>query len=140
MEDMGAATARPLRVVLVDDDAIVRLATGRLLQREPDVELVASCEDGPSGLRALIDHGPDVAILDHFMPGLDGLEVARQARAQGVEAALVLVTGARDELSDAALEEAGIDLCLEKGVASPRAVVDRLPGLARAVRSERRDR
>jgi len=66
-----------IRVVLADDQALIRMGLRVLLDREPDVEVVGEAADGRSALALIRATGPDVALLDIRMPGLDGLETLR---------------------------------------------------------------
>jgi two-component system, NarL family, response regulator NreC len=79
-----------IRIVLADDHAIVRHGLRTLLQSEPDLEVVGEVGDGPSALRVVREHDPDVVILDIGLPGLGGLDVARQL-ARGARRTRVLV-------------------------------------------------
>ena len=81
-----------MKVVLVDDEALARRRLARLLEREPDVEIVAECVDGRDAVRVLSEQTPDLVFLDVQMPEMDGFEVIR---AVGPDAcrAVVFVTG-----------------------------------------------
>ena len=68
------------RAVIVEDEAVLRTQLEELLGKVwPDLAIVASAEDGDSGLQALDEHRPDVMFLDIQMPGVSGLEVAQRA-------------------------------------------------------------
>ena len=67
-----------MRVVIVDDEPLARARLRGLLSREADVEVVAEAGDGRAALLACDTHRPDLVILDIRMPGMDGLEAARQ--------------------------------------------------------------
>lgn len=71
----------PVRLLLADDQALVRGALAALLGLEPDLEVVAEVGRGDEVLAAVADHRPDVCLLDIEMPGLDGIEVCRRLRA-----------------------------------------------------------
>src|SRR5579864_7787017 len=73
---MLAATAT--RILLADDHAIVRHGLRLLLETESDFTVVGEADDGPTALREVERHQPDVLVVDIVMPGLSGLEVARQ--------------------------------------------------------------
>jgi DNA-binding NarL/FixJ family response regulator len=76
----------PIRVILVDDHAVVREGLGRLLEAEPDIEVLGSFDDAAAALAGMGRLRPDVAVLDIAMPGMSGIELARAlgAAAQGV--------------------------------------------------------
>ena len=65
------------RVLLADDQALVRAGLSALLDAEPDLEVVATAADGLEALTLARELVPDVACLDIRMPGLDGIEVTR---------------------------------------------------------------
>ncbi|HVJ29678.1 MAG TPA: response regulator, partial [Gammaproteobacteria bacterium] len=64
-----------IRTLIVDDEPLAREGVALALAVEPDVEIVGSCEDGPSAVRAIRDLDPDLVFLDVKMPGLDGFAV-----------------------------------------------------------------
>ncbi|KAB8188973.1 response regulator [Nonomuraea phyllanthi] len=65
-----------IRVLLADDQHLVRQAMAALLSFEPDIEVVAEVERGDLVVAAVAEHRPDVVLLDIEMPGRDGLSVA----------------------------------------------------------------
>ncbi|MCB0908303.1 MAG: response regulator transcription factor [Nocardioidaceae bacterium] len=75
MTGSGAA-----RVLIADDHAVVRAGLTALIDREPDLEVVAEAEDGRQALQLGLNEQIDVAILDIAMPGLTGLQATREIR------------------------------------------------------------
>jgi len=71
----------PIRVVVVDDQALVRMGLRALFETEPDTDLVAEAEDGRSGLAEIRRTVPDVVLMDVRMPVLDGLAALREITA-----------------------------------------------------------
>lgn len=69
-----------IRVVLAEDQGMVRGALAALLGIEPDIEVAASVADGEEGLRAVGQHVPDVLVTDIEMPRMTGLELAARVR------------------------------------------------------------
>ncbi|MEU4538369.1 response regulator transcription factor [Streptosporangium sp. NPDC023825] len=65
-----------IRVLLADDEHLIRKAIATLLDLEPDVEVVAEVARGDLVAAAVLEHRPDVVVLDIEMPGMDGLSVA----------------------------------------------------------------
>jgi two-component system LytT family response regulator len=65
----------PIRTVIAEDEPLTRARIARLLTAETDVQVVASCADGPSALAAIRAHQPQLLFLDVAMPGADGFEV-----------------------------------------------------------------
>ncbi|MGY1858232.1 response regulator [Modestobacter sp. SYSU DS0290] len=111
-----------IRVVLVDDQAMVRTGLRMVLAAEPDVEVVGEAADGAEGVRVVTALRPDVVLLDVRMPGVDGLEAARRIIAAGLPTrVVVLTTFDEDEYVGAALR-AGVSGFLLK-VAPPEDLV-----------------
>jgi two-component system chemotaxis response regulator CheB len=67
-----------IRVLVVDDSALMRKLIPQVLQRDPSIEVVGTAMDGEVGLRKLDDLRPHVVTLDLDMPRMDGLEMLRQ--------------------------------------------------------------
>lgn len=67
-----------IRVLLADDEGMIRSALAALLRLEDDIDVVAECADGLQALAAAQRLQPDVCLLDLEMPGLDGVEVAER--------------------------------------------------------------
>lgn len=81
-----------IKVLLADDQALVRGAMGALLDLEPDIEVVAQAGRGDEVVAAARESGADVCLLDIQMPGVDGVEAARQVRDQLPGVRVVMVT------------------------------------------------
>lgn len=90
--DAGPA-AGVLRVLLADDEELIRVALAALLSLEPDIEVVAQAADGRAAVTAALAHRPDVAVVDLEMPGLDGLRVATELATALPACAVVILTG-----------------------------------------------
>ena len=76
-----------LRLLLADDQALVRSALAALLELEDDFEVVAEVGRGDEVVAAALEHRPDVALLDIEMPGLDGLAAAAALAPRGARRA-----------------------------------------------------
>jgi len=67
-----------LRVLIADDQALVRAGFRLILEAQPDIEVVGEAADGEAAVRLTRRHRPDVVLMDVRMPGLDGLEATRR--------------------------------------------------------------
>jgi DNA-binding NarL/FixJ family response regulator len=85
-----------MRVLIADDHGIVRSGLRLLLERQPDIEVVAEAADGAKARELAIRERPDLAILDVKMPKLTGLQATREIKAQAPEVA-VLILSMHDE-------------------------------------------
>ncbi|GAB3620019.1 response regulator transcription factor [Glutamicibacter endophyticus] len=81
-----------IRIIIADDQHLVRGALVALLNLEADLQVVAECSDGDEVLAALAEHPADVALLDVQMPRQDGLQTAAQLRAAHPEVKIIIVT------------------------------------------------
>jgi DNA-binding NarL/FixJ family response regulator len=86
-----------MRLLIADDHGIVRGGLRALLDRQPDMEVVAEAADGADALAEALQCRPDVAILDVAMPKLTGLQVARELRAQAPEIDVLILSMHDDE-------------------------------------------
>lgn len=81
-----------IRLVLAEDQALVRGALAALLGLEPDLEVVAACADGEAALAEVRRLTPDLLVTDIEMPGRTGLELAEAVRALNIPTRVVIVT------------------------------------------------
>lgn len=87
----------PLRVVVVDDQALVRSGFSMILSVEPDLDVVGEASDGRSAVEVVERLGPDVVLMDVQMPGVDGIEATREIVARGLAKVIILTTFDRDD-------------------------------------------
>lgn len=99
------------KALIAEDEVPQRVELVDLLARAwPELEIVATCDDGISALQAIAGHRPQVAFLDVRMPGVGGLDVAKAAVAAG---AAVVFTTAYDEYAVRAFEAGAVDYLLK---------------------------
>jgi two-component system nitrate/nitrite response regulator NarL len=101
------AEERPISCVVADDHPALRELVARYLQ-EHGIVVPATAEDGRSALSAIVEHAPDVALVDVRMPELSGLEVARRVTAGTTPTAVILYTGFGDREQLVHALEAGV--------------------------------
>ena len=107
-----------IRIVIVDDQAMVRSGLRSLLEEEPDLEVVGEASDGRSGVSLVRHHRPDVVLMDIRMPVLDGIAATREIGSEGLLArVLVLTTFDLDEYVFQALRAGASGLLLKDATA-----------------------
>ena len=107
-----------IRLMITDDQEMIRVGLRAVLGAFPDIDVVAEASDGLDALRQVDEHHPDVVLMDIRMPGIDGVESTRRLREQYAAEQLrivVLTTFEHDENVFAALR-AGANGFLNKGV------------------------
>jgi DNA-binding NarL/FixJ family response regulator len=97
-----------IRVLLADDEAMIRAGVRAILGAAPDVEVVAEAADGREAVEQARAHRPDVVLLDIRMPVLDGLSAAAELRRVAPGTAVVMLTTFGEEEYVAAALEAGV--------------------------------
>jgi DNA-binding NarL/FixJ family response regulator len=110
-----------IRVVVADDEAMIRAGLRMLLDHQPDIEVVGEAADGPAARAEVRRCAPDVVLLDVRMPRGDGIEAARHILAESAARVIILTTFDEDEAVRAALR-AGVSGFLLK-VAPPEQLV-----------------
>ncbi|MES2524290.1 MAG: LytTR family DNA-binding domain-containing protein [Gemmatimonadota bacterium] len=100
-----------VRVLIVDDEALARQRVRRLLQNEPDVEIVGDAETGRDAVRLIHELQPDLVCLDVQMPELDGFGVLREL--EGSRVPMVLFITAYDEHAQRAFDVHAVDYVLK---------------------------
>src|SRR6266516_79931 len=89
---MTESAERPIRVLLVDDHAVVRKGLRALLDREPGIEVVGEAEDGEQAVHAADRLRPDVILMDLEMPRLGGIEATRKIAEKHPDTKIVVLT------------------------------------------------
>jgi two-component system response regulator DesR len=81
-----------IRIIIAEDQSLLRGALATLLGLEPDLEVVASAANGQEALELVATHDPDVLVADIEMPGLTGLDAAEALQARGARTRVLIVT------------------------------------------------
>jgi DNA-binding NarL/FixJ family response regulator len=118
----------PVRIALVDDHPVVLAGIRALLQGVPEVELVGEANTGATGLKAICDCSPDIAVIDLSLPDISGMELARQIRRQCPHVKVIALTVHEDRAYVHPVLEAGA-----KGYLLKRSAADELLRAIRAV-------
>ena len=105
-----------IKVLIADDHAVVREGTRRILEQEPDLEVVAEAGDGEEATKLAGIHKPDVAIIDVAMPKVDGIVATRQIKALYPSIAVLILSAYDDDQFVFSLLEAGAAGYLLKSV------------------------
>ncbi|MGH2494084.1 MAG: response regulator [Ktedonobacteraceae bacterium] len=105
-----------IRILLVDDHALVREGTRRLLEMENDVEVVAEASSGEEAIEVARSLRPDIAVMDIAMPGIGGIEATRAIKKYCPETAVLVLSAYDDEPYLLALLDAGAAAFLLKNV------------------------
>jgi len=120
----------PVRVLVVDDQALFREALATLLAVREEVEVVGEARDGREALRMIAETRPDVVLMDLHMPVLDGVAATRRLRVEHPEVQVIALTTFDDDEDVFAALRAGAVGYLLKDVASGR-LVEALQAAAR---------
>ncbi len=125
-------TSQRIRVLIVDDHAVVRSGLTTFLQAFEDFELVGEAGDGVEALRVCAQAAPDVILMDLLMPEMDGIAATRAIREHYPDAQVIALTSFHDQDRVQAALDAGALGYLLKNVSAD--------DLARAIRSARAGR
>jgi DNA-binding NarL/FixJ family response regulator len=134
----AAVTGAPVRVVIADDQALVR--TGfRLILREGGIAVAAEAANGREAVAAVLAHHPDIVLMDIRMPGMDGIEATRQilgSRPGGGCRVIILTTFDLDQYVYAALAAGASGFLLKD--TSPEQLIAAVRTVQQATRCSRR--
>lgn len=83
----------PIRILIVDDHAVVRKGLAMVLRQESDFEILGEAENGRLGLKAALELNPDIILVDQIMPEMDGQELALALRASAPRIKIMMLTG-----------------------------------------------
>ena len=106
---MTAHAETPLRVIIVDDEALARMLLRELLAAHADIEVIAECGNGFEAVKAVTEKKPDLILLDIQMPKLDGFDVLELL---GTEVPVIFVT-AYDQYAIRAFQVHAVDYLLK---------------------------
>ena len=87
----------PIRILLADDHTVVRDGLRALLEKQPDMTVVAEAADGRDSIRLAEEQAPDVVVMDIAMPNLNGIEATRRILAAHPDTGVVILSMHQDE-------------------------------------------
>lgn len=122
-----------IRVFLADDQPTLRIGLRVLLEQDPDIVMVGEARDGNDALHQILEIQPDVAVLDCQLPGMDGVAVATELKAQGIATRVLAFSSYSDEQFVRGMLEAGAVGYLLKEEA-PEQIVEAVRAAARGER------
>ena len=102
-----------IRVLLADDEALLRGGVGMILGAQPDIEVVGEAADGAEAVELARRLAPDVVLMDVRMPGMDGLEATRRLMLNGDPKVIVLTTFDLDEYVYGAIRAGAVGFLLK---------------------------
>lgn len=111
-----------ISLVIADDHTLVREGTRRILEREPDLEVVGEAGTGEEAARLVAQLSPDVLVMDLRMPGWNGIETTERMRARGAPTRVLMVSAYDDDEYVAAALRAGVAGYLPKTAPAARLV------------------
>jgi len=118
-------TTGPIKVLLADDDDLFVESLKALVDRQPELDVVATARNGLEAIELADELDPDAVVVDLHMPLLDGMSALARLRRDHPHLCVIVLTGDSDAAIHQAAEEAGADAVLEKHEIA-RALVDRL--------------
>jgi DNA-binding NarL/FixJ family response regulator len=105
----------PVRLLIADDDPVMRMLLGAIARGDPVLELVAEAGDADEAIAMAVEHRPDVVLLDIEMPGGGGLRAARVIRAALPDARVLALSAHSDDATRQEMVAAGADGYVVKG-------------------------
>jgi two-component system invasion response regulator UvrY len=118
-----------IRVMLVDDHAVVRTGFRLLLQSLPDLTVIAEAESGEAACQLYLSLAPDVVVMDLAMPGMGGLEALRRIRARDPQARILALSAHDDPMhARRALQEGAMGFLPKRS--APEALLEAVGAVA----------
>ena len=104
----------PISTLIVDDQEDIRLLLRVLINAAPELELTGEAATGEEALERIDELHPEVIVLDQMMPGMTGVEVARELSRRATRPWCVLCSAHLDDRVRSEADAAGIDRCISK--------------------------
>jgi CheY-like chemotaxis protein len=107
--------ARPLRILVVDDDAGYRSSMVEALHLIPQLEVAGEADSGERAWRAVMELRPDVVLVDHSMPGLNGIDTTRRMRRERPDTKVIILAASNGASIQELALDAGASEVIPKG-------------------------
>jgi DNA-binding NarL/FixJ family response regulator len=111
---------RPIKIIMADDHPIVRQGLRRMIETDASIEILAEADDGDAGLKLILEHQPDVAVLDIDMPKMDGFGVVQEISKLKLPVEVIFLT----MYSEEEMFQAAMDLGVKGYILKDGAVID----------------
>ena len=111
-------TAKPLRILLVEDNILVQEALCNLLRSYPNIDLVDVAADGEEAVSKAVELQPTVVVMDIDLPRMDGITATREIKTKYPQIVVIGLTTAREDYLVYAMLKAGASALLAKGNAA----------------------
>lgn len=121
---------RQIKVMLVDDHAVVRMGFKMLLETSDDIKVITEAENGEEAIKAYMEHKPDVIVMDITMPGMGGMEAIERILNKESSAKILVLSAHEDSVHPKRVLNAGA-----KGYVTKRSAAEELIKAIRAVAS-----
>ncbi len=128
--DLMKIRMQPIRVLVADDDALIRGALTELIQSRPELELIGAADDAESAIGLAASSHPDVAVLDYVMPG-GGAHAAREIIRLSPETAVLCLSAYPDPRMFSQMRSAGAQEFIVKGTSTIEEIVASITAAAR---------
>jgi two-component system invasion response regulator UvrY len=119
-----------IKVMLVDDHAVVRMGFKMLLETSDDIRVITEAENGEEAIKAYMEHKPDVIVMDITMPGMGGMEAIERILNKEPSAKILVLSAHEDSVHPKRVLNAGA-----KGYVTKRSAAEELIKAIRAVAS-----
>jgi two-component system nitrate/nitrite response regulator NarL len=115
--------ATPIRIVVVDDSPLYRGVICNMLEKHPNLQVVAEAGDGHAAVQAVEEHEPDVVLMDVSMPVLNGIDATRIIKSKYPDVRVIILSMHDLESISETACKAGACWCLTKGC-SPKKIIE----------------
>ena len=112
----------PIKVIVVDDHAVIREGLEMLLQSDPDIKVIATCKTGIDAISEIRKLKPDVVVMDISMPEMDGIEATRRIKTDLPNVRVIGLSMHDDEQLIGAMQQAGAEVVLRKTISTAEMV------------------